>query len=145
MAMLASQAGAQGPLRRILFGPLNRGCANGQCEVAPSAPKPAEPIVAAEPAPLAMRSLAPKTFAGALQSQLAKKESLSFGERRLMRILNSPDSPQRDRQIARMERHVRAHLDLSPAAAIDWNAEIDWGTLLSQILQLLLALLPLFI
>jgi len=90
-----------------------------------------------------MRALNGKTFAGALQTQLAKKEKLSPGERRLLRILNSEDSPRRDRQLARMERFVRADLNL-PAGAVDWS-RVDWPSLLTQILQLLIQLLPLFL
>lgn len=90
-----------------------------------------------------MRALNGKTFAGALQTQLAKKEKLSPGERRLLRILNSEDSPRRDRQLARMERIVRADLNL-PAGPADWGA-IDWPSVLVQVLQLLVQLLPLFL
>lgn len=88
---------------------------------------------------LPMRSIEAKSFAGGLQSHLKGKESLSFSERRLLRILNEPDSPRRDRQIARMERFARAELN-QPSGAIDWTA-IDWGA----ILRLLLTLLPLFL
>ena len=102
------------------------------------------PTIVAE-AVFGSRSLDGKSFAGALHKQLAAKSNPSLGERRILHILNSPDSPKRDRQVNRMERHVRAHLDLHPTAVIDWSAEIDWPSLLRKILQLLISLLPLLI
>lgn len=93
----------------------------------------------------AVRQLDAKSFAGALQKQLSKIERKSFAERRLERIINSPDSAKRDSQLDRMERHVRVHLGLSPTAAVDWGADIDWPSLLETILELLLKLLPLFL
>lgn len=89
--------------------------------------------------------LDPKSFAGALGNQLAKKDKLTRQEKHIATIINSPDSPRRDRQLLRMERHVRAHLDLHPTDAVDWSRDIDWPTLLQTILQLLIKLLPLFL
>ncbi len=95
--------------------------------------------------PTQARKLDPKSFAGALQGQLAKLDRKTLSERRIERILNSPDSEKRDRQLSRMERHVRAHLDLHPTNAVDWGADIDWPSLLETILDLLIAILPLFL
>lgn len=138
--ILAPTADAQ-LLRRIFRPAQQSGCANGQCEVPSQFRGVAQTVpveaVAAEPAP---RSLAAKSFAGALQSQLAASANKGFAERHYLRILNGPDSPRRDRQIARMERLVRAELDLAPSAAIDWQ-NIDW----SAVLRFLLAILPLFL
>lgn len=85
-----------------------------------------------------------KSFAGELQRQLIERGSLSSGERRVLRILNAPDSPRRDRQLDRMERHVRVQLDLHPTDAVDWSA-IDWPAMLEIVLRLLVALLPLLL
>lgn len=226
----ATQADAQGPLRRLLFG--NRfaapSCANGQCEVMPApAVAPVQPKAAclcgkaecplccpdgkccevpgvvgakapsdamievpyedmdaiikkleAKPdwkkssvilrsqlnewkgkktvlanadafevfekeagvAAVPMRALDAKSFAGALQTKLVAQPKRGIAERHYLRILNGPDSPRRDRQIARMERLVRAELNVGPTAAIDWQS-IDWAA----ILRFLLTILPLFL
>ncbi len=91
-----------------------------------------------------VRSLDGKTFAGSLSKQLASKGKLTLQERHLQRILNGPDTPRRDRQLARMESHVRVELNLSPTAVVDWSA-IDWPTMIQRVLQLLIMLLPLFV
>lgn len=103
----------------------------------------AKPIAQGEP--VQARQLDPKSFAGALQKQIGKLERKTLAEKRIERIINSPDSAKRDRQLDRMERHVRVHLNLSPTAAVDWGADIDWPALLETILELLIALLPLFL
>jgi len=110
----------------------------------PLAPTVPMPLFDEEIDILPMRSLNGKSFAGALQGQLAKRELKSLGERRIMRILNSPDSAKRDRQLLRMENHTRAHLDLPITAAIDWES-FDWQLWLGVVLRLLLALLPLLL
>lgn len=137
-----------GPIRRLNLFPRLR-----PAPTAPSEPRevvPSEkvtPVAAHEIAPVTMhaaRALNKKSFAGALQGQLASKGRLTIGEKHILNILNAPDSAKRDRQLKRMERHVRAELDLHPTEAVDWSA-IDWPTLFQTILQLLLKLLPLLL
>lgn len=146
-----------GPFRGRRIFPLLRGsggCASGQCEpgkaACPECPEcpngvcEVPEVIGAEAMP-PMRSLDSKSFAGALQGQLAKKGvTMTLAERKLMKIVNGKDSPRRTRQLAHMERHVRAHLELSPTAAIDWSS-IDWSKVLSTVLQLLIKLLPLLL
>lgn len=139
-AMLAIAAAAEaGPLRR-LFARRHACPAPEQAPLLSAMHKP-ELVEAA----IAFRSdLDPKSFAGALQHQLTKKGKLSFEEKRLARVLAGADSPRRDRQVARMEGHARVHLGLAPTGAVDWSA-IDWPTILRQLLELLIRLLPLLI
>lgn len=110
-------------------------------------PVQAQPVEADPPM---RKNLDPKSFPGALQKALKAQKRLSLGERRVLRIINSPDSERRTRQLARMERHVRAELAeddpvrFGNAAAIDWST-IDWFALFERIIQLILKLLPLFV
>ena len=135
--LLSALLADAGPLRRLFPRLGSNSCPSGQCETTQA--KPVEAFGA-----LPMRALNGKSFAGALQKELAERGSQSLAERRIMRILNSPDSDRRDRQVTRMERHVRVHLDLSPTAAIDWSA-INWAELFAVILELLKKLLPLIL
>ncbi len=156
-------------LRRIFHRPAS-GCANGQCEVAPQftpvqtiVPPAPVPVAKSEPCPCpkcpanckecccedvpgVARALDGKSFAGALSKQIASKgKLLTLQERHLQRILNGPDSPRRDWQLARMEKHTRVELDIPQAAVVDWSAAVDWPTVIARVLQLLAMLLPLFI
>lgn len=141
-----ADAGPFGIFRGRLF-QRSDSCANGQC--APSAQNcpggvcPVPETFTAEPAEklLASRKLDSKSFAGALQKHVTGK---TLQERKILNIINAPDSPRRDRQLARMERHVRAELNIPSNQAVDWSA-IDWPTLIQTILQLLIKLLPLIL
>lgn len=101
------------------------------------------PAETGEPPVSKARKLDPKSFAGALQKQLLEQGDLDSHEKKLLRILNGPDSPRRERQLARMEGHVRVHLGLEKSPG-DWSG-IDWPSLLPIILQLLVKLLPLLL
>jgi hypothetical protein len=116
------------------------------------APQPLKPDVPA-PVPVApddmdvdsqpRPDIAPETFAGALQKQLEGKGNLSRDEKRVLKILNSQDSPRRDRQLAKMERHARAEMGWGMNGEIDWSADVDWLEVFTIILELLIRLLPL--
>ncbi len=62
----------------------------------------------------------------------------------LREVLLARPSKLRDRRIARLEAHARAHLGLSSDAEIDWST-VDWSKIISGLLQVLLLLLPLFL
>lgn len=89
------------------------------------------------------------TFEDVLREQLAKKPRKGRRERRLLELIDSRPSARRTRVLARLERHARAFLVSEGAVgegvgAIDW-ASIDWEKFFSNLLKLLLAILPLFI
>ena len=90
------------------------------------------------------RQLDPQTFAGAIKAQLEMKENLTLRERRILHIINSPDSAKRDRQLYRMELAVRGALDLHANEAVNWS-EIDWPRVIGVILEILVRLLPLLL
>lgn len=78
-----------------------------------------------------------KTFAANLQAALETKPRPTKREKRILEVLQSPPSPRRDRQIARWENHARAAIDADPKkGAIDWSS-IDWGKVLTTILEIL--------
>lgn len=93
---------------------------------------------------LASRSLAKETFAGALQKHLGAKANKTKDERHILNILNAPDSPKRDRQLARMEGHVRLELGIPAAQDVNW-ASFNWPAFFQQILAILIQLLPLLL
>jgi hypothetical protein len=80
-------------------------------------------------------------FATNLSAQLAAHGSRNI---RLLVLLNTPDSPRKTRRLARMEQHVRVHLGMDQAKVIDWS-KIDWPTLFADILQLIMAIMPLLL
>lgn len=88
--------------------------------------------------------LDPQTFAGALQKQLLMKEKLTFRERRILDIINSPHSAKRDRVLYRMELAARGALDIHANEAVNWG-EVDWPRVIRIILAILVELLPLLI
>src|SRR5690348_16790591 len=79
-----------------------------------------------------------------LQSQLEAKQDRSASDNQILGILQAPDSHQKERRVRRMERHVRRHLGFTDTEQIDWSS-IDWSKVLSVVLQLLAALLPLLL
>lgn len=121
-------------------------CAPHPRPMKPDAPKiepvqPVNPDIDDESTP--RPDLPQETFAGAIQKQLEAKGRLSRDEKRILKILNSPDSKRRDRQIDRMESHSRVELGISQTEYFDWSADIDWQEVLMIILELLIRLLPL--
>lgn len=151
-----ADAGPFGIFRGRFLGRQSQSCANGQCapqesgmqacpdgvcQVPSSTPKQIAKAPEEEVPLLASRKLDARSFAGNLQKHV---EGKTAKERQILNIINGPDSPRRTSQLARMERHVRAELDLPFNAAVDWSA-IDWPTLLPKILQLLMKLLPLLL
>lgn len=83
-------------------------------------------------------------FGSVLEEQMLAKGDLSIHERRILQILQQPDSPRKTRQLNRMEKHVRLHLGYSDDQAVNW-AEIDWATVFWTILKILVAILPLLL
>jgi hypothetical protein len=83
-------------------------------------------------------------FASNLQAQLEADPDLKRRGRRLLKVLQEPDSPRKARIVARMEAHARAHLEMMGMEAIDWSA-IDWKSIIEGLLKVLLALLPLLL
>lgn len=107
-------------------------CPNGVCE----APQGTQAV-----ALVFARQLDAKTFAGAFQRQLTGKAD-TIEKRHLLNIVNAPDSPRRDRQLARMEHTVRGALGIGHNTQVDWST-INWPSIFQMILQLLISLLPL--
>lgn len=89
-------------------------------------------------------------FAESLQQQLESTPHLRRRGQKILEVLKSPRSARKDRIIRRLERHATAALDEKVVAkaggveGIDWS-KIDWQKFLSQILELLLKLLPLIL
>lgn len=71
-----------------------------------------------------------------------------FGARRMLRVLNMPDSPRRGRIMRRLKDHAKVHLVSVGAAKatgrIDFGA-IDWNSFFAGLIQLLTTLLPLIL
>lgn len=94
-------------------------------------------------------------FASNLKANLEAKGDLRRRGRRILAIINGPDSPHKARLLARMEDHARAHLGLAAAHTVptdmpgtDWSkitidwSKIDWAKIIDGLLKLLLAILP---
>ena len=83
-------------------------------------------------------------FDEALYAQLQEKPRLTLRERRLMNILELPEShPRRQRALEDMEERVREHFGLGDVP--DWTqAAVDWDKLLQLIMTLLPLILKLF-
>ncbi len=81
----------------------------------------------------------------------AASESTSARKRkakRVLKLLDEPDSPRRTRILARIERHVAAQLGLNlpsddptKLSAFDWSS-VDWVSIFETIFKFILALLP---
>ena len=82
-------------------------------------------------------------FAAELTAQIAALPKRGHREKRILAVLNMPDSRRKRRILARMERQAAAYLCV-PVAEIDWS-KVDWGKVLGTILKILVALLPLLI
>lgn len=87
-------------------------------------------------------------FADALAAQLSATPDESFtpdllaGRQQLLdEVLSAPDSIRRQEQLTAMECRVRFHLGFARDTVIDW-ATIDWATVLMDVLQVLMDLLP---
>ncbi len=89
---------------------------------------------------LTSKAKQPSNFAIALRQRIETTEA-GHESRRLLAILDAPDSRHRDRQLHRMERHARVHLDLADGAQIDWQS-IDWAKVFDVLVKVLIALLP---
>jgi hypothetical protein len=91
-------------------------------------------------------SLAPRrsktmaTFEEALRTQIESKPTRKLRAKRILNILNKPDSARRRFLLKRMENHAAAQLDVNPVG-FDWST-VDWSKLFDMLLKILLALLP---
>lgn len=83
-------------------------------------------------------------FAGQVREKLAAKSSLNAKEKKLLGIIDGPNTLRKKRQLARMERRARNELGIGENEAIDWSA-IDWAAVFKTILEVLLKLLPLLL
>ena len=63
---------------------------------------------------------------------------------RLQMVLGWPDSPRKDRVMARMERHAAAALNQPVGTLIDWS-NVDWHTVIVDVIRVLAAILPLLL
>ena len=69
---------------------------------------------------------------------------------KVMEIVNAPDSLRKRLALRMLENHAEAHLKDDPntpkdsAGAIDW-ASVDWATVLTTLLKIFVAILPLLL
>lgn len=84
-------------------------------------------------------------FEDALREQIESDPAAGRKGKKILAVLNESPSKRRNRRIARMERTTKEALGLK--GAVDWSeqGEIDWGSILMMILELLLKLLPLIL
>lgn len=84
-----------------------------------------------------------KAFENSLSSYLESKPRPTMQERRLQNVLALPkDNPRRKRVLSNLEKAAADKLTES-GRTVDFNA-VDWGTLLTQLLAFIKAILSLF-
>ncbi len=85
-------------------------------------------------------------FEAALREQCEERGGLKA--KKILKVLNMPESKRRTRIIGRLESHARVHLVSEGAVgaegAIDWGS-IDWNKFFTGLIQLLTTLLPLIL
>ena len=86
-----------------------------------------------------------QSFEDGLRAAIEAKPKLSARDRRILEILNGPDSKRKRKRLARMENYARAEAGIDPnTGAIDWS-EVNWAKLLENIIAILSKLLPLIL
>lgn len=88
------------------------------------------------------------TFADAMKAQLEARQMTRRGKR-LLDVINGPESKKRTRVLERLERHARVHLNHMGVGTTwtGWDGikSVDWNKFFEGLFKLLMALLPLLL
>ncbi len=84
-------------------------------------------------------------FVSNLKAQLEADPDRSRRGEKILKIINSPDSPRRTRRLKRMEAHARAAAGGGKDhKVIDWS-KVDWAKVIDKIIEIILKFLPLIL